>query len=423
MRPGALLKNTLAFGLSVVFLLFSSTGGQTGSAPAIAVVVDAVSGYAGHAFVFADVRTAGGIVPAPTGTSHQSPYYADWVRVPIGSPTCPWIWAAYVYSRATNQQINATPPNAPNPNFGTTTVVCANPRQTPVDTPPAPEAAARLDLDLNVTVSPANAVAGSTSMVVAALSSSLSSDLNLYLNMAIRDWSVDKWTIDFGDGQSTTTSGDGSKSWRVPHIYQTAGQFDARVVASISGRAEAAFYDSYGYPHLVDRQFSLEIGNDTQSAIRPAAVVRYLPPMVQLLVAPTLGATPSPLNAGFRRIDVLRGALTRIGVRLSIVREGSMTINGRSAGLGSSTLLAWRLDGRPSDAPSGIGTVPGTIHPPSEAMTLQWNTPDAVGPGGAQSYQVPVTLYIRTRFPNGHIGSYVIPSGFSVSVNFAADSG
>lgn len=423
MRPGAVFKNVLALALSVAFVLVSSTSGQTASSPPVTVVVDAVSGYAGHAFVFADVKAGSGTVPAPTGSWHQSPYYADWIRVPIGGPSCPWIWAAYVYSRATNQQINPTPPNAPTPNFGTTTLVCASPNRSPVDSTPAPEASARLDLDLNVTVSPLNPFAGSTSTVSATLSSAFSSDLNLYLNMAIRDWSVNRWTVDFGDGQSTTVPGNGSKSLRAPHVYQTAGQFDARVVASISGQAQAAIYDSYGYPQVVDRPFTVEIGNDAQSMTRPASVVRYLAPNVQLLVVPSLGPSPSPLTAGFRRIDALRGALTLIGIRVSIIQEGVMTINGRKAGLGTSTLLAWRLDGMPSDAPAGAGTIPGTIHPSADVMALQWNTPDAVGPGGNQTYQVPVTLYVRTRFPNGHIGNYVIPSTFSVSVNFAADSG
>lgn len=421
MTPLALVKNAVAVVLSLAFVLLSSTSGQTGSPPPVTVVVDAVSGYAGHAFVFADVKGPTGTLPAPTGTWHQSPYYAEWVRVGVASQNCPWIWAAYVYSHATNQQINPTPPNAPTPNFGTTTLICASPKQSPVDSAPVPEAAARLDLDLGVTVSPVNPVAGSTSTVSAVLSSALSSDLNLYLNMAIRDWSVTKWTVDFGDGQGATLSG-GSTTVRVPHIYQSAGLFDARVVASISGEAQAAVYDRYGYPQLIDRPFTVEIGNDVQSTTRPAAVVRYQAPWVELLVVPSLGQAPPASSTGFRGIDVLRGALTLIGVRLAIIQEGAMTINGRRAALGTSTLQAWRLD-TGSDAPPGIGTTPGAIHAASDVMRLQWDSPDAVSPGGSQSYRIPVTLFIRTRFPNGHVGSYAVPSTFFVSVNFAADSG
>jgi hypothetical protein len=56
-------------------------------------------------------------------------------------------------------------------------------------------------------------------------------------------------------------------------------------------------------------------------------------------------------------------------------------------------------------------------------MQLQWNTPDRIAGGRLQDYAVPVTLYVETRFPDGHVAFYVIPSTFSVSVDFAAQSG
>jgi hypothetical protein len=56
-------------------------------------------------------------------------------------------------------------------------------------------------------------------------------------------------------------------------------------------------------------------------------------------------------------------------------------------------------------------------------MRLQWNSPDRIVGGQRQDYAVPVTLYLETRFPDGHLASYVIASSFSVSVDFAAQSG
>jgi hypothetical protein len=41
----------------------------------------------------------------------------------------------------------------------------------------------------------------------------------------------------------------------------------------------------------------------------------------------------------------------------------------------------------------------------------------------SRDYVVPVTLFIATRFPDGQVASYAIGSSFSVSVNFAAESG
>src|SRR3984893_19552243 len=106
---------------------------------------------------------------------------------------------------------------------------------------------------MQIAVVTSSSTAGSTSLCSAAISSALTQDLNLYLNMAIEDWSVTNWALDFGDGQTRTLSGPVGTSIQVGHIYQTAGRYEARAVASISGRAEAAVYDRYGTAHLVHR--------------------------------------------------------------------------------------------------------------------------------------------------------------------------
>src|SRR5205823_3536281 len=162
-----------------------------------------ISGYDGHAFVFAQVTTPNSVSPAPTGTTHQSPYYAEWARVAIGSTTCPWVWAVYVFNRTTNLQVNPTPPNAPSPDFGTTTMA---------------------------------------------------------------------------NGGPTTL--------RLAHTYQAAGQYDARVIAYISGHAQAAVYDRYGRPQLIQQAFSVQVGNHAVASTRARAIKRYLSPAGQVTVVP-----------------------------------------------------------------------------------------------------------------------------------------
>lgn len=423
MKLSAFLKATLSVALSLTVVVLSPTSGSTVNGNAITVLINAVSGYDGHAFVYAQVNSSNSTFPAPTGTMHQSPYYAEWVRIPIGSPSCPWVWAVYVYNRATNLQINMSPPNAPPPDFGTTTLICANPNSTPVDQPPVAEASSRLDLDLDVSISPSVAPAGTTRLLTADLSSALTSDLNLYLNMAIQDWSVTSWSVDFGDGQSLLVKGGASRSLRLSHVYQSAGQVQARVTASVSGHAQAAIYDRFGSPHLVRQTFAVEVGNSASASTRAAAVKRYLPPDAVVLVAPALGSAIPAAVSGFRHIDALRGALTTMAVHLLIVHEGQMTIDGHPASLGRSILTAWRLDGGPSDAPAASGTLPGIRHPASDWLRLQWNSPDQLASGQVQSYVVPVTLYLQTRFPDDHVVEFTIRSSFTVSVNFAAESG
>jgi hypothetical protein len=421
---GASAKALLTIGGSLALLIGSASTGQSLDATSAVVTITSVSGYGGHAFVYAQVRDSSAVYPAPTGSGHQSPVVAEWVPQPIASASCPWVWAVYVFDRVTMAQLNAPAPNAPAPNFGTTTVVCAGPSSTPVAQPPVTDAAARLDLDLQVSVAPASPAAGVPSAVSARLSSALTQDLNLYLSMAIEDWQVSSWTLDFGDGQVATRNGSIGTAISLPHTYVSAGRYDARATAEISGHAQAAVYDRYGTVHLIQRSFSVAVGNHVTASVRPRPARSYSPPQATVAVIPSIGtAGGGSSSEGFHQIDALRGALTRLVVRLLIIREGVMRIDGVPRGAGQSRLTGWRLDGTGSDAPAGSGTVPGPIHVPAEPMYLQWNAPDHIVGASAQEYVVPVTLYVDTHFPDGRVGSYAIRSSFTVAVNFAAQSG
>ncbi len=395
-----MLKTVVPTGLSVLLLAIGTADGRGLNGASATVSITTESGYAGHAFVYAQVSQSTVAYPAPTGTGHQSPYFSEWVPQPLATTSCQWIWAVYVFDRATNVQINAPPPTAPQPNFGTTTTVCASPTTTPVEQAPVPDANARLDLDLQVSVSPAIATAGSASLVSAVLSSALTQDLNLYLSMA------------------------NGTAIQVSHTYQSPGRYDARTVAFISGHAQAAAYDRYGTVHLLRRPFSVAIGNHALATAGPRPLRRYVPPQAVVGVVPYLGAV-SGNDAGpaFRHIEVLRGALTTLSLHLLINREGLLVVDGVSRGFGQSRLTGWRFDGGPSDAPAGTGTVPHRAHGSGEVMLLQWNNPDRIVGGQRLDYIVPVTLFVETRFPDGHLASYVIASSFSVSVDYAAQSG
>jgi hypothetical protein len=106
-----------------------------------------------------------------------------------------------------------------------------------------------------------------------------------------------------------------------------------------------------------------------------------------------------------------------------IIQEGVLVVDGVPRGFGQSRLTGWRFDGAPSDAPADSGTLPRRPHGAAEPLRLQWNSPDPIVSGQLQDYAVPVTLFVQTRFRDGHLASYVIASSFSVSVDFAAQSG
>lgn len=417
-----LLRRLAAIGLTAILLALSAANGHSSGNSGPAVNIIAMPGYAGHAFVYAQVTDSASSFPAPTGLGHQSPYYATWTRQPFGGATCPWIWLVYVFNRATNRQVNPLPASAPQPNFGTSTWFCASPTATPVGEPPVSEASARLDLDLLVALSPTRSTAGTPAHLTARLTSSLSQDLDLYLNMAIEDWSVSSWSVDFGDGSSAVRPGSASDALDLTHTYASAGSFDARVVAAITGHAQAAVYDRYGDVSLLRQPFSVEIGNDAfaTASARPART--YLPPQVDIGVSPALDAPPDPA-AAFRHVDALRGALTTFSLQLLVIREGQIRSGSAVLGSGRSHLLSWRYDGAVSEAPAGSGTVPGQVHPAGDPLRLQWNEPDRLSGRQAQDYAIPLTLYVETHFQDGHVAQFVFHRSFFVTVDYAAESG
>ena len=423
MSGRATVKTFLALCLSLGLLAAAATAGRGSTGSSTTVSITAVSGYAGHAFVYAQVSNSTFTYPAPAGSGHGSPFFSEWVPEPIASPSCPWIWAVYVFERATGVQINAPTSNTPSPNFGTTTTMCASPTRSPVDQPTIPDAAARLDLDLQVIASPAVATVGSPTVVSGLLNSRLTQDLNLYLSMAIEDWSVTRWLLDLGDGQSRTLNSPAGTSISVPHTYLSTGRYDARLIASISGHAQAAIYDRYGNVYLVRRPFTVEVGNHTGITARARPSRSYVPPQVAVAVVPSLGPSAPTSTVAFRHIDALRGALTTMSIHLVVIREGLITIDGARGGFGQSRLTGWRLDGGVLDAPGNSGTTVGASHSAGEPMRLQWNSPDRIVSAQPQDYIVPVSLLVETRFPDGHMAAYVIASSFSVTVNFAAQSG
>jgi hypothetical protein len=284
------------------------------------------------------------------------------------------------------------------------------------------EASARLDLDLRVALSPSKPVAGTAALLTARLTASLTQDLNLYLNMAIQDWSVSSWSVDFGDGSRALIAGRAPNTLDLPHSYATAGTFDAKVVATIAGHAEAARYDRYGNVSLIQQPFSVEIGNDTLATASARPARTYLAPQAEVRVSATLNASPDPASS-FRHVEALRGALTTFALRLFVTREAQIHSGTALVGSGSSHLLNWRYDGPASEAPPGTGTVPGEVREASAPLRLQWNEPDRISGKQLQDYVIPVTLYIETRFQDGHVAQYILNSSFSVTVDFTAQSG
>jgi len=88
MKPAATVaKAAVSLGLALALAASGATDSQSLNRTVTTVSITSVSGYAGHAFVYAQVSDSTFAFPAPTGTGHQSPFFSEWVALPIASPT------------------------------------------------------------------------------------------------------------------------------------------------------------------------------------------------------------------------------------------------------------------------------------------------------------------------------------------------
>ncbi len=388
------------------------------------VSLTSISGDAGHAFVYAQVTDSTAAWSAPNGIAFASPFYSIWRVFPVGATNCPWIWAVYVFDKATNRQLNASPPGAPGLNFHTTTLFCPSASATPIGVPRIEAARARLDLDLQISVDPDHPVTGGPATLVARLRSSLTSDLSLYLNMAITDWTVTRWTIDFGDAHIQTAPGSTARDFRVDHTFSAQGLYVPRVVANIAGHAQAARFALSGDPFVLRRSFVVTVANSTAVRVGRTPARTYHAPQVEGRVTPRLNSQRIPFGpAAFRHVEVLRGALTDFAVRPALIQDAFFTVDGVRAGGGHSVVTAWRYTGPPTDAQPGLATQPQVWHTASEVLRLQWNRPNRLANARPQDYSVPLALMMRTVYADGHVANHVIPSTFTVTVHFTAQDG
>ena len=383
------------------------------------VSIAAVSGDQGHAFVYAQVTDALGAHPAPPGSSPTA-YYSRWEAVPVGAPGCPWLWLVYVYDRATNRQLNAPPPGLPTPYLPSTTFFCPGPRVSPVAGLQLAIAQARLDLDLVVGSSPARPQAGSPVSISARLDSSVANDLGLLLSMAIGDWQIDGWRIEFGDGSQARLPGGSARNISTAHVYAAGAVYQARVVASVSGIAQAAEYGPSGYPFLVRRSFAVQVANDRPVSVASASV-QHVSPLIAAGVSPVIDGSGAPTSAGLRRIDVPRAELVDLYLRPAIVREGYRTLGGAFAGWAHSTVTGWRYAGSLGSAPDRV--IPDARWLQVEApLGIQWDRPDLVLGGQAHDYVVRVQLRIAVRYPDGVATDLTVTATVGVGVRYAAQN-
>jgi hypothetical protein len=279
---------------------------------------------------------------------------------------------------------------------------------------------------LNVALDPAAVKPNQDTSVVASIADDFVEQADRTLNISVdpNGWAVTSWTVDFGDGQKATVPG-GGRAIAPTHRYATPGSPKPVVSAHVAGTAQVADFDpATGDIVLLNEPFTVDVTNSTLGQVAAQPVVAYTPPVVRAGVMSRLqpGAPPLP-SRGADAIEAPRGTPVYLYIRPIVDAEGTMTLDGKPSGTGRSVLLNWRLGSGSPDGPPAQVTPAGATGPPDAAVVQQWNSPDRIGPHGAEPYAVTLDYTIRTTYPDGQTRDYPFSGSVRVTVGYAANSG
>ena len=415
MRPKSLIGLSLATGLLVV-LSHSATGFGTTD---LSVTQATLRGTNGTSYVFFQAHESSGrtsTVPSRRFAGCPVPYYVRWMNV-VYRPNST-SYDAVIYSCATGKPIDNLPRSGellwgPGERMLIAGLQNLN-------------ASARLLYALNVYLSPAQVQAGQTTRLSATIADDFVAQADRTLNISVDPvgWKVDSWSIDFGDGQSATEPG-GASNIGVDHQYAAPAPVQPRVTAHVSGTAQVADFDpASGDIVLLTEPFTVDVTNSTSGRVNLRPVVAYTAPDVRAAVVAQLApGAPSPQRRGLDIVEAPRGTTVFLYVRPIVDREGAMTLDGKAAGNGQTTILRWTLRSGSGDGPAGAISPPGTSGAQGDAISQQWNTPDRIGAGGPEPYFIAIDYVVRTSYPDGQSRDFDFSGSVPVTVAYSANSG
>jgi hypothetical protein len=129
---------------------------------------------------------------------------------------------------------------------------------------------------------------------------------------------------------------------------------------------------------------------------------------------------PDPAAQPQARAVTIRGRLLHLYPRPIIVRPGVEMVDGAEVGRATSTVLTWRYNGAPTDAPPGEATRPGQGGTAATPIAVQYDhaeRTDALGRPVDEG--VPITMTVRTRYPDGNVLDTTVSGVIDVAIWYA----
>lgn len=267
------------------------------------------------------------------------------------------------------------------------------------------------------------------------LTTSFASDMTQRLSEGtctdVLDWQVVAWTVHWPDRTVEHVNGSGRQGITDVHTIQpgkgaTGAQLaDVVVVAHLHIAGQALDFDQNGSPIVRRVDGYVDISNrDTATGTGAAPVDE--PPQL------TVGAVPAgedgdgtlnPPDTGAQptaRAVTIRGRLLALWLAPVVVRPGVEMIDGVEVGVATETVLRWHYLGAATDAPPSEGTTPGARGTSDTPIVVQYDhaeRTDALGNPVDES--VPLTLVVRTAYPDGTVIDTTLTGTIAVAIYYA----
>lgn len=246
----------------------------------------------------------------------------------------------------------------------------------------------------------------------------------------VLDWQAISWTVHWPDGVTEHAAGSGQSGITRTHILQatTAGgaqPSDVTVVAHLHVVGQALDFDGSGNAFVRSVDGYVDVSNHDTATGAGAAPVDVPPQLVAGAVAVGQAgdgsfAAPDPGAAAQARAVTIRGRLLQLYPRPIVVRPGVEMVDGAEVGQATETVVGWTYAGGATDAPSADGTRPGQGGDAGTPIVVQWDhaeRTDALGRPVDET--VPVSLVVRSRYPDGTVLDTTVSGDIDVAIWYA----
>ena len=246
----------------------------------------------------------------------------------------------------------------------------------------------------------------------------------------ILSWNVLDWTFRWQDGTTDAVPGHGHDTPTQTHTLapdpSATGRTatDVTVVAHLHIHGRALDFDSGGNIVSVTRDTFVDISNKAAASGTGLAPV-YTPPVLQagaIAIGQNGDGTIPPFDPSIpaaQHVAAIRGRLLDLYPRAVVASAGTESIGGVVVGTATTTTLSWEYDGGWTDAPSGSGTPPGSTGSTADAVSVQWNHAERLGPHGETVDEtVPLTLRAHTVWPDGHAEDETVAAPVAVTIYY-----